>query len=116
MGEGIETTTFREEADLMMKLRPHRKKQMPILSDYISANVVHLYGVCFEPLCIVLRLYTNGSLWNFLKSHVDIAMDQKIKFLKDIASGVAHLHREHVVHRDLAARNVLVRYSDCGQI
>ena len=28
--------------------------------------------------------------------------------MRDIAAGVAHLHRENVIHRDLAARNILL--------
>lgn len=30
-------------------------------------------------------------------------------FLRQICTGVAHLHRNHIIHRDLATRNVLLR-------
>lgn len=31
-----------------------------------------------------------------------------IRMARDTASGLLHLHKEHIVHRDIAARNVLV--------
>jgi len=35
-------------------------------------------------------------------------MDQKQKFIAQIALGMLHLHKEKVIHRDLAVRNILL--------
>jgi len=57
-----------------------------------------------------MKFYENGTLLDYLRNHNDAELPWKMKLgiLKDIAAGVHHLHREHVIHRDLAARNVLL--------
>eukprot|EP01114_Cavostelium_apophysatum_P015196 TRINITY_DN4096_c0_g1_i1.p1 TRINITY_DN4096_c0_g1~~TRINITY_DN4096_c0_g1_i1.p1 ORF type:complete len:789 (+),score=95.98 TRINITY_DN4096_c0_g1_i1:134-2500(+) len=93
--QGVDTTDFMEEANLMLKLRPHE-------------NVVQLLGVCSDPLCIVLKYYENGSLHRYLRNTASVAWNIKVGVMKGIAAGMAHLHAEKVIHRDLAARNILL--------
>jgi len=81
---------------VMKGLRPH-------------ANVILLLGITPPPrLCIVAEYCEKGSLYNYLHSQSPIDDDQKIKFVKGIASGMSHLHTEGIIHRDLAARNILL--------
>jgi serine/threonine protein kinase len=37
-----------------------------------------------------------------------ISEEQKFRLIHEIAVGMCHLHRFHIVHRDLAARNILL--------
>jgi len=85
---------FAKEIKLMQNLRPHQ-------------NVVGLLGVVRSPLSIITTFYANGSLFSLFKN-TQIELPQIIKILKDVASGMLHLHREQIVHRDLAARNILL--------
>ncbi|KAL6075324.1 Insulin-like growth factor 1 receptor, variant 2 [Balamuthia mandrillaris] len=93
---------FRQEVDMMSGLRPH-------------VHVVQLLGVCVDaafPLCIVTEFLSKGSLLDYLQSlkqnESNLSMKKMINIAKGVASGMQHLHAEHVVHRDLAARNVLL--------
>jgi len=103
-----ESGEFVREGKLMMQLGEHK-------------NVLCLYGICLEPLCLVTPFCGGGSLDKLLfKTKTDINTHQIISFCRDITSGLAHLHICGLIHRDLAARNVLLdadwnsRISDFG--
>jgi serine/threonine protein kinase len=44
-----------------------------------------------------------GTLWNYVLNN-SISLKQSIKFGKDIAAGMCHIHSEGFLHCDLAAR------------
>jgi len=97
---------FKSEAVVMRKLPPH-------------TNVVLFIGVTLppiDPLCLVLEFCKGGSLLTFLESDAPIAPEMKIKFAKNIARGMNHLHQPRlgmqIIHRDLAARNILIKSGD----
>jgi serine/threonine protein kinase len=91
---------FIDEAEMMQTLRPHD-------------NIVTFFGLCLEPLLIVLQFCPRGSLESLLydkdvtKQH-KFSTEEMHKIALGMARGVAHLHSEKVIHRDLAARNVLL--------
>jgi serine/threonine protein kinase len=88
--------TFKEEADFMMKLPPHK-------------NVVALIGVTPPPnFWIITEFLSKGSLYNLLHSAEKIADATQFNIIRGIAAGMAHLHAQSIVHRDLAARNILL--------
>eukprot|EP01114_Cavostelium_apophysatum_P021104 TRINITY_DN7266_c0_g1_i1.p1 TRINITY_DN7266_c0_g1~~TRINITY_DN7266_c0_g1_i1.p1 ORF type:complete len:488 (-),score=59.73 TRINITY_DN7266_c0_g1_i1:14-1477(-) len=91
----MNTDDFLKEASILQHLRPH-------------PNVIQLYGVCREPLCIIVQYYENGGLKEYLQTHPDIDWMTKVHIMKGIAAGLSHLHHEKIVHRDVAARNVLL--------
>jgi serine/threonine protein kinase len=37
-----------------------------------------------------------------------ILNDQKMRWVREIAKGMCHLHKFNIVHRELAARNILL--------
>jgi len=92
---------FTEEAKLMKAILPH-------------PNVVLFRGLTLppDPLCIILAYCKHGSLHNFLKSDADIPEEQKLRWAKQIARGMVHIHTgrkgHEIIHRDLAARNILI--------
>jgi serine/threonine protein kinase len=91
---------FMREANLMISLPPH-------------PNVVRMYGVSIDgtqPI-IVMEYCAGGSLDKVLfDEKQQISLEQKIKWVQEIAEGVKHLHKHNIVHRDLAARNILLSY------
>jgi len=90
-----EISDFTSEALTLMKLRPH-------------INVIHLYGVCNQPLAIVSEFCDGGSLYSKLNKKGEISMEIKLNWLRGISAGMLHLHKEKIIHRDLAARNILI--------
>eukprot|EP00039_Didymoeca_costata_P006045 m.87031 g.87031 ORF g.87031 m.87031 type:complete len:1808 (+) comp13087_c0_seq3:204-5627(+) len=93
---GIEE--LRLEAIVMAQVAPH-------------SNVVSLIGVVSvgEPLLVLVSYCENGSLISILKQkRTDISIHDRVQWLIEITSGMAHLHEQRFVHRDLAARNILL--------
>jgi hypothetical protein len=89
---------FLREANLMISLPPH-------------PNVVRMYGVSIDgtqPI-IVMEYCAGGSLDKLLyDTEEQISNEQKIRWIREIAEGMSHLHKYNIVHRDLAARNILL--------
>jgi len=79
----------------MCSLRPHD-------------NVVQLLAVCSEPLCLVMKFYSNGALLHYILKNKKIHRVELFLIFKGIAAGMNHLHKEKIIHRDLACRNVLL--------
>lgn len=86
-------------------------------------NLLELLGLCsdFEctdaagtllkpPLSFVTRFYNNGSIIDFFSKPENKGRSSEVmlRWLRDIASGLAHLHAHDCLHRDLAARNVFI--------
>eukprot|EP01102_Stenamoeba_stenopodia_P017980 TRINITY_DN6531_c0_g1_i2.p1 TRINITY_DN6531_c0_g1~~TRINITY_DN6531_c0_g1_i2.p1 ORF type:complete len:335 (+),score=62.13 TRINITY_DN6531_c0_g1_i2:697-1701(+) len=91
-----EIQQFKNEAALLINLRPH-------------SNVVQFFGVSEIPnLCIITEFLEEGSLDNLLKRE-SFDNRQFVGMAADIAAGMLHLHKEGIVHRDLATRNLLVK-------
>src|SRR5689334_2088344 len=83
-------------------------------------NVLTLIGICPKPFCIITEFMEEGDLWNYLLDNKSIHIQQKLKWMLDICTGMGHLAKNQIVHRDLAARNCLldsnlnVKISDFG--
>jgi len=74
-------------------------------------NICAIFGVCADPVGIVMEYVEGGSLLSCLANEKIILTPKKvIKFAKDIASGMSHLHAESIIHLDLACRNLLVSF------
>jgi len=87
---------FWREAEIVSHLRPH-------------ANIVSFFGVCTEPLCIVLEFMSKGALSRYLENKENIIDEKReLHWMLEIATGMHHLALEGIVHSDLAARNVLL--------
>jgi hypothetical protein len=90
------------ELSLMINLRSH-------------PNIVQLLGFSVHPetdsVVLILEFCNGGSLDNALfdeNSTAVIPLEKKISWIKEIASGINHLHSNNIVHRDIAARNILL--------
>jgi len=111
------TNTHEEEAKLIDNFSAEAKihKELPP-----HPNVVLFLGITISPhpLCMVLEYCKGGSLNTLLHSDDAISATQMIKFCKDIAKGMGHLHYgvkgAQVVHRDLASRNILLKKGSCA--
>lgn len=75
-------------------------------------NVCAIYGVCTDPVGIVMEYVGGGSMLDCLANDKILLNTKKIlKFAKDIAGGMSHLHAENIIHLDLACRNLLVSFA-----
>ncbi|PRP83471.1 CLL4A clavata1-like receptor S/T protein kinase protein [Planoprotostelium fungivorum] len=88
---------FLHEVAVMQNLRPH-------------PHVVLFMGITLppSPLSIITEYCGGGSLLTYLRQNPELPLDQKMKFIMQIAQGMLHLHMEKIIHRDLAVRNILL--------
>ncbi|PRP88002.1 LRR receptor-like serine/threonine-protein kinase GSO1-like [Planoprotostelium fungivorum] len=60
-----------------------------------------------HPNVVLLEYCEGGSLYTYLRKD-PVDMDVKRHFVRGIALGMLHLHKENIIHRDLAVRNILL--------
>ena len=73
-------------------------------------NIVSFLGFLYEypDTTIVIALAKNGSLYRYLyEDHKVPTLEQSLKWARQIAYGMAHIHKLGIVHRDLKSSNLL---------
>lgn len=88
----------RQEVAIMLRLR----------HDYL----VRFYGLVDDaagPPMLVMELCTGGSLNTYLHSQTPISWTLRLRMALEMASGLAHLHDNHIIHADLKSLNVLLK-------
>ncbi|CAI8010873.1 Serine/threonine-protein kinase STY46 [Geodia barretti] len=73
-------------------------------------NIISFFGFFHEypDTTIVIALAKNGSLYQYLhKDQKDPTFDQSIRWARQTAYGMAHLHKLGIAHRDLKSSNIL---------
>jgi serine/threonine protein kinase len=57
---------------------------------------------------LLLGYCPNGDLNNYIISHPEISIDQKLRWCKQAAEAVEYIHEKSVIHRDISLRNLLL--------
>ena len=73
-------------------------------------NIVSFLGFVHEipETTVVTALAKNGSLYQYLHKDKNIpTMEQSLKWARQIAYGMAHMHKLRIIHRDLKSSNIL---------
>ena len=96
----VDVSKMREEAAAIFKLR--------------HPNIVHLYGVCVEPLGLVLELVEGPSLDKLVyqEPRTPLETNRALGILRQILFGVEFIHSRGALHLDLKAANVLLTAGD----
>ena len=88
--------------------------EINLLSKQRHQNIVQFLGVCnldvnnLGSISLVME-YMETSLKDFIPHNQGVLrLGTKVSILKDVASGVSHLHSQDIIHRDLNAGNVLL--------
>lgn len=87
-------------------------KEVAVLRSLSHHNVLRFIGVLYreKKLHLVTEFIPGGSLKELIHdSGLPLPWEQRISFAKDIACGMAYLHRMNIIHRDLNSLNCLVR-------
>ncbi|KAG8448804.1 hypothetical protein GDO86_015758 [Hymenochirus boettgeri] len=92
------------------------------MKEFDHPNVMRLIGVCLQNTenegypspVVILPFMKHGDLHSFLlysrlgETPLFLPTQTLIKFMADIASGMAYLSSKNFIHRDLAARNCML--------
>lgn len=87
-------------------------KEVAVLRSLSHRNVLQFIGVLYrdKKLHLVTEFVPGGSLKDLIHNN-DITLPYacRVRFARDIASGMAYLHSKNIIHRDLNSLNCLVR-------
>ena len=83
-------------------------KEANIMAQLHHPHIVHFYGYCSVPKCLVMEYMPKGSLFKVLHSKEPLDWTIRIKIAAEIASGLAFLHSSNILHRDIKSLNVLL--------
>src|SRR6266511_2126763 len=70
------------------------------------------YGITQDPITknfiIIMKYYKLGSLKDYItKNFYNISWNEKLTILRNIISGLDHLHNQNIIHRDFHSGNIL---------
>lgn len=75
---------------------------------------VHDLGQDADTVYIVMEVLKGEDLHRILQSGKHVALEEKVRYVREVAEGLAHAHRKGIVHRDIKPRNVFV--TDEGEV
>jgi len=76
----------------------------------LHPNICQFFGICLDPLCVVIELMAEGSVINLLQNpSVKMDVSVVVAIAKQTSCGMLYLHGKEILHGDLAARNLLFR-------
>ncbi|KAI9567234.1 kinase-like domain-containing protein, partial [Boletus coccyginus] len=106
--------TFAIDGDVSNRSTKMLRRELGIWRRLDHLNVVPFLGIAYGfgmlgAMSLVSLWMPNGSLHHFLaKSDHNLGLGHRLRFLLDIANGLAYLHSFPVVHGDLNSNNVLL--------
>lgn len=83
-------------------------KEAAIMAQLHHPHIVHFYGYCSVPKCLVMEYMPKGSLFKVLHSKEPLDWTIRIRIATEIVSGLAFLHSSNILHRDIKSLNVLL--------
>lgn len=128
VGEGqfgkVYTGIHRQTGELvaLKELNPHQfstkkfLREMRILLTLEHDNIIRCQGIehFYKRRYLVTEYCEGGNLRELIDSSTILNLEQKIKIIADILSGLAHVHSEKIIHRDIKPENILLTLNPQG--
>ncbi|XP_057348327.1 LIM domain kinase 2 isoform X2 [Manis pentadactyla] len=85
--------------------------EVKVMRSLDHPNVLKFIGVLYKDkrLNLLTEYIEGGTLKDFLRGVDPLPWQQKVRFAKGIASGMAYLHSMCIIHRDLNSHNCLIK-------
>ncbi|HSA76209.1 MAG TPA: protein kinase [Nitrosarchaeum sp.] len=91
------------------------------LSRLNHPNIIHIIGGSYDKISpyIIQEYAPYGSLFEVLKDKIvmpDISAELCTRIAKDIAKGLAYVHKKGIIHRDVKSSNVMIFSSNPSEV
>lgn len=119
-GHGLYNGTFVNKAVLVSSDEDKETrlfKNVNLLRFFDHPNIVRLegYSALWKPVLLLMENMSGGPLLTYLRGNgTSLTTRKRTEMCRDVARGMAYLHKDKFIHRDVAARNCLV--SDGGVV
>lgn len=93
-------------------------REIRILLTLNHPNIVSCHGVEHNARgrYLVTEYCEGGTLRDLMESTIQLNLEQKIKLVVDILSGLNHAHTEGIIHRDIKPENILLTLTPQGWV
>ncbi|KAL1917406.1 uncharacterized protein VTP21DRAFT_3799 [Calcarisporiella thermophila] len=100
---------FRSELE-QSNIRDQLKREIEIQAHLRHPNILRLYGYFNDDhrVFLILEYGAKGEVYKILKKHGRFSERRSARYIAQIASALAYLHRKEVIHRDIKPENLLI--------
>ena len=86
------------------------RREIEIQSNLRHPNVLRLFGHFYDRdrIFLIVEFAGQGELYKHLRKKGRFSEARSAHYISQMASGLAYLHKKHVIHRDIKPENILL--------
>ena len=111
--DGVDSISILSQghAKIMGKFKEKFIKEAQTIASLDHPNIIHIIDVFEEnnTAYYVMEYVEGGSLNDIVKEHGVLSESVAVKYIKDVALALAHIHEENINHLDVKPGNIMVR-------
>jgi serine/threonine protein kinase len=114
--DGVDSISILSEghATIMAKFRDKFIKEAQTIASLSHPNIIHIIDVFEEnnTAYYIMEYVEGGSLSDLVKERGPLSEADAVRYIKDVAIALGHIHEHKINHLDVKPGNVMVRTKD----